>query len=114
MRSSQHGATIPSSTIFGGAARRAVGNPIAVFLGDDHLAVGACLWVGVDVAAGPSSAETARGGRDAGKVGIVGGRAWAGGWGLKGRGELRNASAQLERRGLVIEAVVGEGRKRLF
>jgi hypothetical protein len=38
----------------------------------------------------------------------------AGGWGFKGRGELRQSPTQLERGGLVIEAVVGIGRMRLF
>jgi hypothetical protein len=44
----------------------------------------------------------------------VRGGAWAGGWRLEWRSQVRYLGAQLQRGGLVIEAVVRVGRVRLF
>jgi hypothetical protein len=111
---SQHRATVPATAILGGTAGSAVGQPVGVLPGYHHAAVVADVRVGVEYGAGPAPAKAARGGRgEAGEVGVVRGGARAGGRGLEGRGEVRDLGAQLQRGGLVIEAVVGVGRVRL-
>ena len=112
MRRSQYGAAVPSSAILGGAARRAVGQSVAVFLGHHQPAVLANVGLRVEGATRSPTAEAAVGCGEAGEVGVVGRGAWARGGGLKGR-ELGHAT-QLQGGGLVIEAVVGEGPERLF
>lgn len=103
MGASQHRAAVPSSSVFGGAAWGTIGDLVAVLFGDDHLAVLACIRLGVEGAA--------VGRRQAGEVWVVCGRGGAGGRALEGRDE--GQACQPQRRGMVIEAVAGKGRKGL-
>lgn len=111
----QHRTTVPSSSVLGGTARGAVGDLVAVLLGHYHLAVLTRVRVGVDGAArSPSAETTGRGRGQAWKVGVVRGGARAVGRGVEGRGELWQARVKLEGCGLIVQAVVGVGRVRLF
>ena len=114
LRAPKHGTAVSPAPVLARAAGRAVGQLLAVLLGHRHLAVVADIWVRVERGARPPAAVAAVGRGKAGEVGVVRGGARARGRRLEGRGELGQSRAQLQRRGLVVEALVGVGGQGVF
>jgi hypothetical protein len=110
LRRPQHRTAIPAATVLGGAAWGAVGQLLAVLLGDYHAAVVADIGITIEGGARSPPAEAAVGRRVAGEVGVVGGGARTGGRRLEWRGEVWDLGAEF---GLVIQAVVGICRMRV-